>query len=190
MSLPFIETVKGMITDPGETIRRSRSASLGDAIIYYLILILIFSVLSTTITWLLGDAHPMPLSPAGDIALAATYLVGIIIGGTIALLIIGAILHICIKIFGGSGDYTDTVRAFSLAETPAAAIGWIPLIGLFAGIWGFILMVMGVSEYHGISTLRAVVAILLPFILLIILAVLAFMFFMVVPESVTVTEVF
>lgn len=86
MPLPFIDTMKGMITDPGETIRRSRSASLGDAIIYYLILILIFSVLSTAVTWLLGDAHPMPLSPAGDIAIAATYLVGVIIGGIIALL--------------------------------------------------------------------------------------------------------
>jgi len=190
MPLPFIDTMKGMITDPGETIRRSRSASLGDAIIYYLILILIFSVLSTAVTWLLGDAHPMPLSPAGDIAIAATYLVGVIIGGIIALLIISAILHIFIKILGGSGDYTDTARAFSLAMTPAAVIAWIPLIGLFAGIWAFVLMVMGVSAYHQLSTVRAVIAILLPVVLLIILAALAFMFFMIVPGSVTVTEVF
>lgn len=74
--------------------------------------------------------------------------------------------------------------------TPAAVIAWIPLIGLFAGIWAFVLMVMGVSAYHQLSTVRAVIAILLPVVLLIILAALAFMFFMIVPGSVTVTEVF
>lgn len=131
----------------------------------------------------------MPISPGGDIAAAIGFIITLVIFGTISLLVAGAIIHICAKIVGGKGDYTATVRAFSLSETPMAAIGWIPVIGLLAGIWGFILMVMGVRDYHGISTIRALIAVLLPVIIIVILAVLGLMFFMIDPTSVTVTEI-
>jgi len=189
MSLPFIETFRGMITSPGETIRKSSSGTPGDSIIYFLFVVIIYSVLSAVIALLIGPVSPMPLSPGGDIAAAIGFIVALVIFGTITLLIAGAIIHICAKIVGGKGDYTATVRAFALAETPSAAIGWIPFIGLLAGIWGFILMVMGIRDYHGISTIRALIAVLLPVFILVILAVLGLMFFMIDPTSVTVTEI-
>lgn len=189
MSLPFIETFRGMITSPGETIRKSSSGTLGDSIIYFLLVVIIYSVLSVAIALLIGPVSPMPLSPGGDIAAAIGFIVALVIFGTISLLIAGAIIHICAKIVGGNGDYTATVRAFSLAETPMAAIGWIPFIGFLAPIWGFILMILGIRDYHGISTIRAVIAVLLPAIVIIILAVLGLMFFMIDPTSVTVTEI-
>ena len=189
MSLPFIETFKGMITSPGETIRSSRSGTLGDSIIYFLLVVIIYSVLSTAIALLIGPVNPMPLSPGGDIAAALGFIIALVIFGTISLLIAGAIIHICAKIVGGKGDYTATVRAFSLSGTPMAAIGWIPFLGFLAPIWVFILMVMGIRDYHDISTIRAVIAVLLPAIVIIILAVLGLMFFMIDPTSVTVTEI-
>ncbi len=189
MSLPFIETFKGMITSPGETIRKSSSGTLTDSIIYFLIVIFIYSVLATIIEQFIGPVLPIPLSPGADIAMIISFIIALVIIGTITLLIAGAIIHICAKILGGKGDYTATVRAFALAETPSAAIGWIPFIGLLAGIWGFILMVMGIRDYHGISTIRALIAVLLPVFILVILAVLGLMFFMIDPTSVTVTEI-
>lgn len=178
-----------MITSPGETIQRSRSGTLGDSIIYFLLVVIIYSVLSAAIALLIGPQIPMPLSPGGDIAAAISFIIAIVIFGTISLLIAGAIIHICARIVGGNGDYTATVRAFSLSETPMAAIGWIPVIGFLAPIWGFILMIMGVRDYHGISTFRAVIAVLLPVIVIVILAVLGLMFFIVNPASVTVAEI-
>ena len=189
MSLPFIETFKGMITSPGETIRSSRSGTLGDSIIYFLLVWIIYSVLFAAIALLIGPVNPMPLSPGGDIAAALGFIIALVIFGTISLLIAGAIIHICAKIVGGKGDYTATVRAFSLSETPMAAIGWIPFLGFLAPIWGLILMVMGIRDYHDISTIRAVIAVFLPAIVIIILAVLGLMFFMIDPTSVTVTEI-
>ena len=189
MSLPFIETFKGMITSPGETIRSSRSGTLGDSIIYFLLVVIIYSVLSTAIALLIGPVNPMPLSPGGDIAAAFGFIIALVIFGTISLLFAGAIIHICSKIVGGKGDYTATVRAFSLSETPMAAIGWIPFLGFLAPIWGLILMVMGIRDYHDISTIRAVIAVLLPAIVIIILAMLGLMYFMIDPTSVTVTEI-
>lgn len=189
MSLPFIGTFRGMITSPGETIRKSRSGTLTDSIIYFLIVIFIYSVLATIIEQFVGPVLPIPFSPGADLVMIISFIIALVILGTITLLIAGAIIHICAKIVGGKGDYTATVRAFALAETPSAAIGWIPFIGLLAGIWGFILMVLGIREYHGISTIRAVIAVLLPAIVIIILAVLGLMFFIIDPTSVTVTEI-
>ncbi|HIJ06655.1 MAG: hypothetical protein XE11_0137 [Methanomicrobiales archaeon 53_19] len=189
MSLSFIETFRGMIASPGETIRKSSSGTLTDSIIYFLIVIFIYSVLTTIIEQFVGPVLPIPFSPGADIAAAIGFIVALVIFGTITLLIAGAIIHICAKIVGGKGDYTATVRAFSLSETPMAAIGWIPFIGFLASIWGFILMILGIREYHGISTIRAVIAVLLPAIVIIILAVLGLMFFMIDPTSVTVTEI-
>ncbi len=189
MSLPFIETFKGMITSPGEMIRKSSSGTLGDSIIYFLIVIFIYSVLTMIIEQFVGPILPIPFSPGADLVMIISFIIALVILGTISLLIVGAIVHICAKIVGGTGDYTATVRAFALSETPSAVIGWIPLIGLLAGIWGFILMIMGIRDYHEISTIRAVIAVLLPVIVLIILAVLGLMFFMIDPTSVTVTEI-
>ncbi len=177
-----------MITSPGETIQRSRSGTLGDSIIYFLLVMIVYSVLFTAIALLIVPVSPMPFSPGADIAAAISFILAIVIFGTISLLIVGAIIHICAKIVGGKGDYTATVRACALAPTPIAAIGWIPIINLLAVIWIFILFVMGIRDYHGISTIRAVIAVLLPVIVLVILAVLGLMFFMIDPASVTVTE--
>lgn len=188
MSLPFIETFKGMITSPGETLQKSRSGTLGDSIIYFLLVVIIFSVLSLVIARYGGLPIPMPLSTGGDIAALIGTVVAVVIIGTIYLLIAGILLHICAKIVGGKGDYTATVRAFSLSQTPMAAIGWIPVINILAGLWVLILMILGVRENHGISTFRAIIAIFLPLILLILLAVLGLMFFMIDPGSITVTE--
>lgn len=189
MSLPFIETFRGMIAAPGETLTKSRSASLTDAVVYYLIVIFVYSLLTSVVTYLLGPSHPMPLMPIHDIMGMIVFIIGLFIVGTIALLVLAAIFHICAKIVGGSGDFTASVRACALAETPTAAIGWIPIINILAGIWGFILIVMGFREYHAISTLRAVVAILLPILVLVPLIVLALMLWMVDPTAVTITEV-
>lgn len=55
MSLPFIETFKGMLISPGETIQRSRSGTLGESIIYFLFVVIIYSVLSAAIALLIGS---------------------------------------------------------------------------------------------------------------------------------------
>ncbi|GAA5263345.1 YIP1 family protein [Methanocalculus sp. MC3] len=189
MSLPFIETFKGMITSPGETIQKSSSGTLTDSIIYFLIVIFVYSILTAVITYLLGASHPMPLKPINDIMGMIEFIIGFVILWTIILIIFATIIHICTKILGGKGDYGASIRAYALAQSPTAVIGWIPFINLLAVIWIFILMVMGIRDYHGISTIRAVIAVLLPVIVIIILAVLGLMFFMIDPTSVTVTEI-
>lgn len=93
-----------------------------------------------------------------------------------------AILHLCLMIVGGNHHgYKTTFRAVCYSYS-AYLFGIIPFIGLvIGGIYNFILTIIGMREGHGISTGKAVLAVLLPaiviFVLVIVAVLLVMMFF-------------
>ncbi len=91
----------------------------------------------------------------------------ILIPFTIALsILIGSgITHLCLMIVGGNRrGFEPTFRAISYSYS-AALFYIVPLVGTFAGgIYLFILAILGVREGHEISTGKAVLAVLLPLI--------------------------
>lgn len=92
-----------------------------------------------------------------------------------------AIIHLCLMIVGGNNrGYKTTFRAISYSYS-GYLFGIIPFIGLFIGnIYTFILTIIGVREGHGISTGKAILAVLLPAIVilgLIFIAILLVMMF-------------
>jgi hypothetical protein len=99
----------------------------------------------------------------------------------IAIFIGSAIIHLCLMIVGGNNNgYKTTFRAIAYSYS-GFLFGIIPFIGLFiGGIYTIILTIIGVREGHAISTGKAVLAVLLPVIvifgLIIIAIVLAVMF--------------
>ncbi len=96
-----------------------------------------------------------------------------------AIFIGSAILHLCLMIVRGNHHgYKTTFRAVSYSYS-AYLFGIIPFIGLvIGGIYTFILTIIGVREGHGISTGRAVLAVLLPVIVIFILIFVAILFIM------------
>lgn len=76
-----------------------------------------------------------------------------------------SITHLCLLIVGGSKNgFGSTFRAVSYAWS-GYLFGIIPLIGgTVGGIYTLILIIFGVKEGHGISTGKAVLAVLLPLI--------------------------
>jgi len=99
----------------------------------------------------------------------------------IAIFIGSAIIHLCLMIVGGNKNgYKTTFRAIAYSYS-GYLFGIIPFIGLLiGGIYTIILTIIGVREGHAISTGKAVLAVLLPviviFALIIIAIVLAVMF--------------
>ena len=83
----------------------------------------------------------------------------------IAIFVIGAIIHFCLMIVGGNNNgYKTTFRAISYSYS-AQLFNIIPFIGSLIGfIYWIILFILGVREGHGISTGKAVLAVLLPVI--------------------------
>ena len=75
-------------------------------------------------------------------------------------------------IVGGRKGIAQTIKTSIYASTPWLIIGWIPYIGDIAWLWGLVLMVIGIRQLQEITTGKAVLAIFLPIIILIVLAVL------------------
>jgi hypothetical protein len=96
--------------------------------------------------------------------------------GIIFLFIGATIFYIIYKVLGGSGSYEGTVRFISYA-TAVMAVSWIPLIGWVFGLYEIYLYIVGGMFVHDVSMAKSVIAVLLPTVVIIFLAVIAAMFF-------------
>jgi len=191
MPTEFLDNVKGFLLNPTETLTAHRDESLGDALRYYVILLAIFGALNGMmaafgLSMAQDIANPYAAMGAfGAIGMVLAVIVLMVIFGVIGLIIGGVILHIFVYIAGGRKDISTTIRSAIYAATPNLLIGWIPFIGFLAGVWSLVLQVLAIKELHEISTARAVVAVILPFVLMLILVVLALSFFLISAPVIT-----
>jgi hypothetical protein len=81
--------------------------------------------------------------------------------GVIGLFIGALILHIFFTILGGTGTYEGTLRLLAYASA-AAVFSWIPLVAILSGLYMIYLGVIGGTKVHKISTLRSVMAVVIP----------------------------
>ncbi len=88
-----------------------------------------------------------------------------------------AVLHVSLTFLNGAREnYEATLKAVSYA-TSASLFLVLPFVGTpLAVVWRVVLLVIGLREVHRISTGRAFFAWLLPFVMLITLVVLSFVF--------------
>jgi len=160
-----IERIKGFLWRPAETFEASKEETLSDAYVYFFLLLVIFSVLLAVIIGIVL-ANPVAQSILGmapDLellkiitALSAT---GIIIGGTVGVLIAGIWIHIWAYAFGGRNGLAQTIKVLLYAATPLLVIGWIPVIGTGIGaIWSLLLLLTGLMHLQGMYSGRAILA--------------------------------
>jgi hypothetical protein len=99
----------------------------------------------------------------------------------VAIFVVSAIIHLCLMLIGGNNQkYKATFRAVCYSYS-AQLLNIVPFIGSLIGfVYMIILFILGVREGHGIGTGKAVLAVLLPviviFALIIIAVVLVVMF--------------
>jgi hypothetical protein len=93
------------------------------------------------------------------------------------LLIDSFVTHLCLMIVGGNkGGFRTTFRVVCYSAG-AYLFGFIPIIGLLIEVvYTRVLIIIGIREGHGISTGRAVFAILLPLIVAVCLGIIAAIF--------------
>ena len=180
--MDFIELVKGVLLSPTETFRKVRPADLGETLKYYLILVVIYTILSVIIILVaLSSAWAViaALFPALGLTAPAVAGLGIILIAIILifvhllmLFIGGAWLHLWVWLLGGRKGYMMTLKAVAYGDTPYFLIGWIPFIGIIGAVWSFALWIIGVKELHEISTGRAAAAVILAAVVVLILVIL------------------
>jgi hypothetical protein len=175
MASDFIDKMKGFLFSPVETFQASRSEELGEAVRYYVILLAVYSILSGILIGIgLSALSSIPGIGGAVVPVGGLFLIIItFIAGLIGIFIAGIILHIFVYLVGGRNGLEQTLKAVMYASTPSLLLGWIPLIGIIAGIWAIVLEVLGIRELHNISTGRAVLAVLLPIVIIVFLVFLA-----------------
>jgi hypothetical protein len=178
--MDFVEKVKGFLLEPSNTFDVSKEDTLFEALKYYFILVLINSVLKTLIliffgkiiVSMMGKFWIIP-SNAGigeTIMSSARYLVYAIP----TIFIGGIILHIGVYISGGKKGANQTTKALAYSSTPSLfgwiptplLFGWIPVINIITVMWSLGLYIIGIREFQEISTERALLAVVIPLILL------------------------
>ncbi|HVP94747.1 MAG TPA: YIP1 family protein [Methanoregulaceae archaeon] len=183
----FVEKVQGFIMKPVETFQKIKGGSLGDAFIYYLILLVIYAILSTIVLAIGMSAMSVYQSiPGFKGAVPVVMFFGTLIGGIIGIFIGGAWLHIFVWALGGKKGYVQTVKSIMYGSTPGLLLGWIPIIGFIGGIWTIVLDIFGIKELQEMSMGRAVAAVVIAgVILIIIVLVIAISAFMAVMGAVS-----
>ena len=191
--MEYFELIKGFILAPAETFRKVTDTDYGETLAYFLVLVLINTVLSIPLMLLaLSSMGPFFGGMAGRLGFGTLAGFGIVIvavmmiTGALLFLFIGAAwLHLWVYLFGGRRGYRETLKALAFGDTPALLLGWIPLVGMLAGIWSLVLFVLGVRELHAITTNRAlgavILAVIIPLLILVVLAA----FFMIAFSEIT-----
>ncbi len=184
--MEYLELIKGFVLSPVETFRNVKDTDYNDTLMYFLVLVLINTALSVLIMlvslssmWTVfnGMFERLGIGTMSGSGIVIIAVLMIIVA--LVLLFIGAAwLHLWVYLFGGRKGYRETLKALAFGETPALLLGWIPLVGFLAGIWSLVLSILGVRELHGISTARAlgavILAVLIPLLILVLLALFLF----------------
>jgi hypothetical protein len=184
--MEYLELIKGFVLSPVETFRKVKDTDYNDTLMYFLVLVLINTALSVLIMlvslssmWTVfnGMFERLGIGTMSGSGIVIIAVLMIIVA--LVLLFIGAAwLHLWVYLFGGRKGYRETLKALAFGETPALLLGWIPLVGFLAGIWSLVLSILGVRELHGISTARAlgavILAVLIPLLILVLLALFLF----------------
>jgi hypothetical protein len=177
--MDFIEKVKGLLLDPTGTFQNLRSEDMGAALRYFVIWLLIFSALSALIFAVVGTAifSMIPqteelemlnefIGAGGGIVLAGLVFIMVLIFLVIFIFIGAAIIHLGALLVGGAKTYSQSFKSLVYGLTPYYLFGWIPFVNFIGFIWALILVIFGMKELHEISTGKAVIAVLIPVIII------------------------
>ncbi|MCQ8894434.1 MAG: YIP1 family protein [Methanolinea sp.] len=184
--MDFVATARGFLLEPKVAFVRARSVSISDSILYFILLLLINAILSVIVGLVIATAIlSLVVQLIGQLGMGEVFLVETLgmVAAAIILVIVSFLflfvaagwLHIFVYLLGGRKGYGETLKVLAFGSTPFLLVGWIPLVGFFVGgVWTLVLSVLGIRELQQVSTARALGAVILaaviPFILLVILA--------------------
>jgi hypothetical protein len=175
----FGSKFRGFVRNPAATFGEVREETLGGALKYTLICLVIFGAATGLVSslpfsltgvamweiWFGGASDPLGSILGGALSWIPITVGFSVIGGLLFIFIGGAWIHLWVYLLGErkSHGYRQTVKALAYGVTPMCVVGWVPLIGgLAGGIWALVVAIIGLRELHGMTTGKAVAAYLLP----------------------------
>jgi hypothetical protein len=176
----MLETMKGVLIEPSDTFREaSRTANIGPALLYGLVLGFIGSCIGLFWQYFLGAAFggasgmeglppefrellefSGPTAMVVSLALAPVLLL-------VGLFVWSAIVHLMLLLLSGATHgYEATFRTVAYCHGSTALFQAVPFCGNWIGlIWSLVAQIIGIKEMHKISAGKAVAAVLVPLLL-------------------------
>ncbi len=107
-----------------------------------------------------------PGSPLASIILAP-------IGGAVGILLVAIIQQLLVRLIVGrtNSGFEATFRVASYTQV-TSLVNWIPFIGPLLALYGIYLSIVGIRETHETTTGKAALVVLIPFIVVLVLALL------------------
>ena len=159
-----------------------RSGALLNPLLFALICIVISAILSAVLV-LLGVQRAPGFNPNPQNAIPSTFaptsaIASIIfapIGGTIGLFVAAAIQQLLVRLIVGANNsgFGATFRVASYTQV-TSLVNWIPIAGPLLALYGLYLSIVGIREMHSTTTGKAALVILIPFVVVLILALVIF----------------
>jgi hypothetical protein len=173
--MEFVDKIKGILTEPSKTFDALKEETLGGAIQYYAVIVAIYAVLTALLYAfvfgsMFGQFGTMMGAGAGATGAIVLFVI-MFVFGIIGSFIGGAIFHIFVYLVGGRKGLTQTIKAVMYGSTPGLLFGWIPVIGMIAGIWSLVLEVLGVRQLHELTTGKAILALVIMLVVIVILTI-------------------
>ncbi len=173
--MAIFEKAKGFLSDPSNAFESSKYDTLEEALKYYLIIAAIYSALLAAMTALFSAiVGPMVsgflMMPGTGVADIISNFILFLILMIIGAFVWGAILHVFLYALGERKEIPRTIKAVMYGSTPLALLGWIPLLGIIGWVWSWVLEIIGIKQYHEITTGKAIATVLIPIIIFFVLA--------------------
>jgi len=170
----LIIKAKGFMTNPVETFQQSRADEARTVLAYFIPLLIFDAVMTGIVSLLEYLVFPLGMSAIFGMLFPVVVFFGVLVGGTIILLLFTAWVHLLVWLAGGRKGIFQTFKALTYGLTPSYLLHWIPFIGFLFDLWAIILMILGIRELQEISSGRALVvmfiAIMVPVFILILIA--------------------
>lgn len=159
----------GIVTRPARAFAEVREEKLRRTLLYFLILLMLPALLM-----FIGSLIARPVlftSALGERQRLGWLFVALsgpctLVWGVIPFALAVLILHLSVFFVGGRAGLPQTLRVLVYSSTPLFLSVCFPPTLLIAMVWSLTLAAVGVRKAHGVSTLRAVVSVLLPLVLL------------------------
>ena len=168
----LFETIRAVLLEPSKAFSAMPlSGGLGAPLFFFVLVGSIGGLAGFVYQAVLNSINPS--STPQDQAMMAMLGSTAVIGGSIMVMpillaaiafVTSALIHLALMVIGGANrPFEATFRVVCYSGGATAVLQLLPVCGAFvATIWNFILMVIGISAVHKISTGRAAVAVLLP----------------------------
>lgn len=158
-----IEKFKMLFSDPQGFFGKVREPNIGGSILLFVIVSLLVGLVSFGFQFILARSLFGSRFGFSYFGIGFSFL----ITGVTMTFVFSGIVHTVVKIFHGKGSYVDSYNIVTYSLVPAAVLSLIPIIGILSFIYSIVLMTFGISIVHKIDKGKAVVAALMPMILLI-----------------------